>query len=158
MTLLLFTLLISKFLFTVTQPKAVFKNWNFYLYIFILRFSPLGLMLTYMFWTSPGDRALYLRGNIAFLSLLAVLMYKSRKTIPDPTCYEPSNLRASHNLHCTMKEITLFHAMIPHEIWIMKTDRVVLLIGRITVLQIAALCLCYQHPFPSHTAQEVESS
>lgn len=73
-------------------------------------------MLTYMFWITPGDRALYLRGNISFLSLLAVLMHKSgkKKPTPDPTCYEPSNLRANHNLPCTMKETTLFHAMIPH--------------------------------------------
>lgn len=33
-----------------------------------------------------------------------------------PTCCEPCELRASCNLPSNMKEITLFHAMIPHEI------------------------------------------
>lgn len=47
------------------------------------------------------------------------------KPPPTPTCCQSCDLRSNRNLPSTMKKITLFHAMIPHEIWIMKTNRVV---------------------------------
>lgn len=66
--------------------------------------------------------------NFFFLCLCRLFWccFESRKAgLPSPSCCEPRDLRASRNLPSTMKEITPFHARIPHEIWIMKTDRVV---------------------------------
>lgn len=161
MTMVLFTLLISFFFFihctiiriylkvTILPSHSYLKGFTHQIYVklhVLNNYRELGIMSLrkYFFSICAG----------CFDAL------NPEKLPHAPTCCESCDLRASCNLPSIMKEITLFHAMIQHEIWITKTDSCG--VNRKhdwgLVLQIAALLPRYHQPSPSHTAQEVVSS